>query len=731
MHAPTLVNPAADSQTDRRPHATDGAAASILAWTLFLLPALGVPSELVLQDTLKSAVLAFGTLLAALAWVWQQRSHPPPLRWHPLLTLPLALLLYALGSMLWSHAYLAGVEAIRWFVFSLLLGLGIQVLNRDTLPKLLWGLHAGVTVACVWAALQFWFGLTWFPQAALPASTFANRNFFAEYAVAALPLSVWLLVRLKASRWVAWVALSLAFNGVAILMTGTRSALIALCVMVPVLVLVLIRMRAQLAYPGWGRSQQVVVSVTLLLGVAVLGSLPTDNPKILQEGRGATALQRSFQRTASMAQGTEYTQGSFSVRSTMWLATARMMVANPVAGVGAGAWEVQIPLYQRNDTTMETDYYTHNEFLQLLSEYGLVVGGLVLAFLAATLILAAQAVWASMKAASHRQASAQAPRAFALCSLAALMVVSAAGFPWHLAGCTALAAVALTIVVGRDFQEAASGNTVQRAIRFSHHWVFPSVTALAGCLLLAVHITWQAQRTERHLVQAIVWANAYGKAQRSGAANTDDLKAQALHAAAQGIALNPHYRKLTAEVAEPFAAHGDWKNAVWILESVAASRPHVAGLWTGIATGYAALGNAVKADQAWAQVQRLKPDALSTVTLRAAVLAQTGRATQAVNLLTRQLDAQAYDLDMLQTGYAIGYKTQHWALAIRSLELRNAAWPALAADGFMRLGKLYAEPQVQDTAKALEAFKSGLATVPAEERANYISQVPSPFNAQM
>ena len=184
-------------------------------------------------------------------------------------------------------------------------------------------------------------------------------------------------------------------------------------------------------------------------------------------------------------------------------------------------------------------------------------------------------------------------------------------------------------------------------------------------------------------------------------------------------------------MAEPFAARGDWKSAVWILESVAASRPHVAGLWTGIATGYAALGDAAQADQAWAQVQRLKPDALSTVTLHATVLAQTGRATQAVDLLTRQLDTQAYDLDMLQTGYAIGYKTQHWALAIRSLELRNAAWPALAADGFMRLGKLYAEPQVQDTAKALEAFKSGLATVTAEERANYISQVPSPFNAQM
>ena len=185
MHAPTLVNLTTDSQTDHRPQATGGAATSILAWTLFLLPALGVPSERMLQDTLKSAVLAFGTLLAALAWVGRQRSHAAALHWHPLLALPLALLLYALGSMLWSHNYLAGVEAIRWFIFGLLLWLGLNVVNRDTLPKLLWGLHAGVTAACAWAALQFWLDLNWFPQAALPASTFANRNFYAEYAVVA------------------------------------------------------------------------------------------------------------------------------------------------------------------------------------------------------------------------------------------------------------------------------------------------------------------------------------------------------------------------------------------------------------------------------------------------------------------------------------------------------------------------------------------------------------------
>jgi hypothetical protein len=48
-----------------------------LAWMMVLLPALGVPSELVVQDTLKSAVAAFGILFAALMLVWPGASDVP------------------------------------------------------------------------------------------------------------------------------------------------------------------------------------------------------------------------------------------------------------------------------------------------------------------------------------------------------------------------------------------------------------------------------------------------------------------------------------------------------------------------------------------------------------------------------------------------------------------------------------------------------------------------------
>ncbi len=106
---------------------------------------------------------------------------------------------YALGSMAWSHTYLAAVEAIRWFIFSLLLWLGLNTLSRERLPLLALAVHGGAVVASLWAALQFWTSLPLFPQGPHPASTFVNRNFFAEFAVCTLPFGAVLLARSRRS----------------------------------------------------------------------------------------------------------------------------------------------------------------------------------------------------------------------------------------------------------------------------------------------------------------------------------------------------------------------------------------------------------------------------------------------------------------------------------------------------------------------------------------------------
>ncbi len=698
-----------------------------LALMMLLVPALGVPNELMLQDTLKSALVAFGVLAAALLFFWQQRERTAPLLWHGLVWLPMMLMGYALASMVWSHTYLAGVEAIRWFILGLGVWLGLNTFTRENLPLLAWGIHGGALLASVWAALQFWFDFSFFAQGPNPASTFINRNFFAEYAVSALPFSVYVLANLRASRWLGLVALSVALNVVAIMMTGTRSALLALLVLAPVFALILIRYRQQFAFMHWSRVNKALVGLVLIAGICGLGSLPSGNAKLIQENIGSNALQRGFLRTASMTEGKEYTERSFSVRALMWKATARMTMANPLTGVGAGAWEVQIPLYQNPGTTMETDYYAHNEFLQLLSEYGVVVGGLFIAVLLAYLLITAGKTW-WLQGEDLREAPL---RTLTLASLLALLIVSNAGFPWRLASTGALFALGLAVLAASDARLGIREAFFATALRWRPGFSRATLASLVGCILLAAYITQQAAEAERKLVSAVKLAFHSAQSKISDAALSAKQKTQSLQNAREGIAINPHYRKITPRVADNLAASGDWANAVWIWESVAASRPHVAVIWSNLARGYTQLGQNERAMLALKQARQLQADAPGLPALEVILLSRTGHEAQATQMLNGYFDQGQYDYTLVQTGYELGLKTHNWPLAIRSLSLRNQTWPEQAPDAYLRLGKIYADPEVHDDTRALAAFRAGLQAVPPGQKDNFRSQVPEPYRTRL
>lgn len=161
----------------------------LLSLMMVVVPAAGMPNELLLQDSLKSILVAFFALAASFTFFWQLRNQGGKVHWHGLILLPVALMAYSLGSMVWSHTYLAGVEAVRWFLFSLIFFLGMNALTPGRVTHLLWGIHLGAVLASLWTALQFWWDFKYFAQGPNPASTFVNRNFFAEFVVCTLPFS--------------------------------------------------------------------------------------------------------------------------------------------------------------------------------------------------------------------------------------------------------------------------------------------------------------------------------------------------------------------------------------------------------------------------------------------------------------------------------------------------------------------------------------------------------------
>ncbi|MBE7940794.1 MULTISPECIES: O-antigen ligase family protein [Ramlibacter] len=697
--------------------------ALLLGLMILLAPALGVPNEEMLQDTLKSIVVAFFSLGAAVAFFWELRRQATPLRWHAGVWLPLLLCAYALGSMAWSQVYLAGVEAIRWFLFALIAWLTLNTFSRERMAGLALAVHAGAVVASTWAVLQFLVDFGFFPQGPNPASTFINRNFFAEFAVCTLPFSMLLLGRARRSGPAALLALSNGWVITAILMTGTRAALIALWLQLLVLwPLAAWLYRDRLGWRGWARPARWGVLGLLLATVLGLGSLPTGNPKIVEEGRGNTALARAFTRTASIRPGDE----SLGVRMVMWRATGRMIAARPLSGVGAGAWENDVPLYQPDDAQLETDYYVHNEFLQLVAEYGL-VGWLFLAGLVAWLLRALRDTLRNQ----DEVARAEAPwRAVLLSSLLALFVVSNVGFAWRMASTGALFALCLGALAASDARMGLGGRLGAQALPWRPSRSLACAVAAALALALAAWISQQAAECERKLVRATRMALTITASGRPNDPQWAPMKTEMLRLVHEGVDINRHYRKITPIVADELARWGDWKDAIPLWESVISSRPYIVAIMTNIARGYLSEGQVDRAAEFLARAKAIHPEAPSVLSLEVLVLSRQGRDAEALARAREVMAQGVADFDLLNAVYLLSRKQGDLATAEKALQTRLARWPYQVLPGLLELAQLQAGPLGKPDA-AVATWRQALARLPARERDRVLSQVPAALRPQV
>ena len=742
-------------------------AITVLALTFLLMPAIGSWQDTLVQDTLKSAVLAIGTLLAMVLWAahaGQPTAAPPSTaapewgalpqwgrsswQWHPVLLLPIALMGYALFSMGWGHRYLAATAAARWCIVGLVMWLALNGVQRGDLPRLLRALHGGACIAALWAACQFWFDLTLFTQGPSPASTFFNRNFYAEYAVSTLPFSAWLLARTHHRRGQWCVALTLTGNLCTIVMTSTRSALLTLVVILPMLACAAVAHYRRA--PRSERPARRGLALACLALALVLLNIPSRSTHLDGAPWGVTAGQRSLQHAALLAAPGALQAGSVSVRRTLWLGTLRMLWQHPWSGVGAGAWEVHIPRYQDGDSPLEIDYYAHNEYLQLLSEDGWSVGGGVLALLAALVLQAAARTWRDARPSRNERkrtegaatststapdpgpTAAQQQRFYALLALLALLIVSAAGFPWHLACTAGFLGLSLGLLGAADRAPQLPIDTpASNALPRNTARVLLGLAILGT--LLAIYLTQRAVRAEYQLATALMMANKLPKDERPLDADTAARKAAMLDTLRAGIALNPHYRAFIPLAAEVMTVEGDWHNTAWILSTTVASRPYVYALWSGLTRAYIGLHEGPQALDALAHLRDLKPDAWSTRVLGIEALSIADQDEQALALLNQCLhhpDA-TMGFELPQVGYALGLKHQDQALALRALRLRNQYWPAQAADGYWRIGHVYATVAPVQHGRALQAFRDGWALVPEADRQRYRDSVPRPYQQQL
>lgn len=691
-----------------------------------MLPAMGVPSEELLQDTFKSGLLALSILSIFFIYSLDLYKDPRKITIHYAVYLPVLLFLYATASMRWSHMFLAGVEAARWFLITVLVLVASNNFDIKNFSRLAWGAHIGLTIASFWTALQFWYGLSIFPQGPNPASTFVNRNFYAEYCVSAIPFSLYLLAREKRPTTAYSLTATIAFNTIALFMTGTRSALAAFGLIVLAL-LISYKFFKHRAIPSWTISKKWICSSIFFGIIAALGFIPTKNTNIIQEVGIQTPVERAFTRVASIAKPTEYSSGSFSVRAAMWNATLKMISVHPVLGVGAGSWEVQAPLFQKSDTLLETDFYAHNELLQLIAEYG-VVGWIFVGGFVYFLLNSIKLTW-HLSYDFNQHAEEIGARIVGTVGLVTLLFISNAGFPFRLAGTCALFAIYFSILLSSDIRIYSNKSKYVTQISICKFSSIATSIVSASSLILAGYIIALAVECESKIVRAIKIALTITSSKKPNDSRWDASKQEILSLINQGIAINPHYRKLTPMVADEMASWGNWEEAIEIWDSVLKSRPNVIALSTNIAKGYIQLGKFELAQEYINKSASIQPDAPAVRTVQALLFFEEGKSDRAIPLIRQLLADGFYDYQMLYVAYLLGLENHDFSLAINALELRIKHWPAEAYDAWLKLGDIYSKTEQKNDERAIFCYRMSLISSPS----NYdltLAKIPERFRTR-
>jgi O-antigen ligase len=241
--------------------------------------------------------------------------------------------------------------------------------------------------------LLYWY---WHPVSpgATPFGPFVNRNDLATWIVMALPLTIgYGITRLRARHgrdgrpidvaalWdgtTAWLAVSICLMAATLLVTVSRSGLIGLAVGLAAFTM-LSRGRTDARGRAW-----LAVGLTVIVAVAAsymnIGALTARVDEAFTQGIGG--------------------------RRAIWGETWPMVSDFWRTGVGVGAYERGMLVYQQSPRDLIWFNHAHNEYLQLAAEGGVLLGVPMLVALAAALWIAARRLREDVSAAYWLRAGA-------------------------------------------------------------------------------------------------------------------------------------------------------------------------------------------------------------------------------------------------------------------------------------------------------------------------------------
>ena len=209
-----------------------------------------------------------------------------------------------------------------------------------------------------WDGRFYWLRPT---LATSPFGPFANHNHFAGYMELLIPLPVALVIAREGRGEIRLLYLfAAAMMGVAAVASLSRGGMISIAAGMMFIALLSVRLRRekQLSRVTMFFSQAVVVIAIMSVIAAGIFWIGADQViKRVTQGQAADS-----------ATGRET---FLSSRGWIWRDTFSMIRANPILGVGLGAYETAFPIYSESDGSLRVPQ-AHNEYLQIAADAGIV-----------------------------------------------------------------------------------------------------------------------------------------------------------------------------------------------------------------------------------------------------------------------------------------------------------------------------------------------------------------------
>lgn len=271
--------------------------------------------------------------------------------------------------------------------------------HREWLPKLAFFLTIFGTVLATFAVIQYftwndrfyWFRVA---QAEAPFGPFVNRNHFAGYIELLLPWPVIVALSRDNREEKLFYGLAVVWMATAAIFSQSRGGMIS--IFVQLMFLAAFSPRADhddsndftgtRRFGGFLLRAGAVAAIILVTvgGVSWLGA---------ERVAERIAIKQSPQQMAEGATDASTLSVYSGNRVELWRDSWALFRARPVTGAGLGAFETVFPAYNRQNNLGLITSQTHNDYLQILTDGGMIGAVIALWFLGAM----ALAIWHGLR----------------------------------------------------------------------------------------------------------------------------------------------------------------------------------------------------------------------------------------------------------------------------------------------------------------------------------------------